>query len=400
MMVDTDAEAAPASSTQPSNVQKRKSSCDSESCSQPNLPVKHRRTRTAVNKAKTSEPGISVMSLENLQIHNKVDRILKMMVDSKTETQAIRLNISVVNEKVEGLEKTVNEMKEQFIAKAPPVNAESMLELIQADINSVKESLKITTVPAADLNSTPEVMMSMGEPPAEPNPAIISPVVHQVAAKDVIPNLEEKIEARKHAYYKYLHNRDRFDIHRGWRDKETPFIPPRFVPKKLTHGESAAEYTVRKNNKLKDMDAYMELLQIRRDTGKASFESIDSEVDNIISDAEITEDERKAVLEQYTSRVAAEESASHKLWKKGKKGVECLIDRCAQRIVAEEERTYTVVQKRRDRKPKRKKVNQKVQSTVHNSGRVSQVAVPPADFSVPPPYLPLNFQRNRTRKQK
>ena len=298
-----------------------------------------------------------------------------------------------------GLEKIVNEMKEQFIAKAPPVNAELMLELIQADINSVKESLKI--VPAADLNSTQEVMMSMGEPPAEPNPAIISPVVvHHVAAKDVIPDMEQKIEARKHAFYKYLHNRDRFDIHRGWRDKETPFIPPRFVPKKLTHGESAAEYTVRKNQKLKDMDAYMELLQIRRDTGKASFESIDSEVQNIISDAEITEDERKAVLEQYTSRVAAEEAASHKLWEKGKKGVERLIDRCAQRIVAEEERTYTIVQKRRDQKPKRKKVNQKVQSTVHNSGRVSQVAVPPADFSVPPPYLPLNFQRNRTRKQR
>ena len=252
-------------------------------------------------------------------------------------------------------------------------------------------------------SATQEVMMTMGEPEAEIDPDIITPPVTDpvIRAKNVIPNYAKVISKRIHSYYKYLHNKDRLTIHQGWRDRETPFYPPRFVPKKLTHGESEAEYRVRKNQKLKDFESYLEILQIRRDIGKATYESVDTDVQHIVAELDISPRQRIQVIEQYTSKVAAEEVKSQKKWAKAKQGVEGIVDRSADKLVSQDERSYTIVPNRRQRanKPRRREVNR---SATHRAAGVvtqthQQVSYPLVDVSVPPP--PFQWT-SRTRSQK
>ena len=147
----------------------------------------------------------------------------------------------------------------------------------------------------------------------------------------------------------------------------------------------------------------MELLQIRRDTGKATYESVDIDVQHIVAATDITPEERTNVLEQYASRVAAEEVKSQKKWVKGKQGVEGLAERCAAKIVSEEERTYTVQPKRHERKPRSRRQN--VNKERFNPAPIGvqrwltqPVPYPPADYSVPPPNITIPFRFiNRTR---
>ena len=379
-----------------------------EPCSQGSNP-KRARSKTT-RSATTTALGVSVMSLENIQIHNKVDQLLNLMTGFKSTLDA-------VSERVKAVEETVGELKLNFITTAPPVNAETMLEGIKTDIQALKESLH--PFPVAELSSTQEAVMTMGEPPAVTNPEITAPPVGDPAikAKDVIPDYQKHISRRRHAYYKYLHNRDRLSIHKEWRDRETPFYPARFVPKKVTHGESEAEYQVRKNQKLKELDSYLEILQIRRDMGQATFDSVDLEIPKVVADLDLTADQRLQVIEEYALRVAAEEAKSQKMWAKGKQGVEGIVDRSASKFVSEDDRTYTVVSKKHKRTSNpRKRVNNKTTRTYSGGARTQghqhapdmhrypgvtsqlhqQVTYPLVDLSVPPPFQGVN----RTRSQR
>ena len=348
-------------------------------------PAQRKRGKT-IQSSMVTALGASVMSLENIQIHNKVDRLLTMMSSFQT-------TVNQVSDRVKSVEETVNELKLQFITTAPPVNTEVLLEGLKTDIQSLKESLHVNVPVIAEVaeSATQEVMMTMGEPEAEIDPDIITPPVTDpvIRAKNVIPNYAKVISKRIHSYYKYLHNKDRLTIHQGWRDRETPFYPPRFVPKKLTHGESEAEYRVRKNQKLKDFESYLEILQIRRDIGKATYESVDTDVQHIVAELDISPRQRIQVIEQYTSKVAAEEVKSQKKWAKAKQGVEGIVDRSADKLVSQDERSYTIVPNRRQRanKPRRREVNR---SATHRAAGVvtqthQQVSYPLVDVSVPPP---------------
>ena len=380
-------------SSQPVHTRGKRKASGDLSASQPVSATKNRRCRSRSLKLPALNP--SVISLENIHILNKVDLILNSVTMLKTSHDKLVNKLSEVEGKIENVSKSVDEFREQFITKAPEINAEVILTAIQADLKQVKESLNLQQAEEIDIN-TQDVLMDMGEPTADTNSDAEEPLVVKMSAKDVIPDLEVKLNNRKHAYYKYVHNRDRLDIHNGWRNQEVPFLPPRFVPKKLGYRETEDEYNVRKQQKFKDFESYLQLLEIRRDAGKKSFEDVDMEVLALINIADISNEDKQAVTEEYTTTVALEEAKSEKRWEKGKKGVEGVIDRSANKIVTEEDRMYAVGPKK-GRKKKRK-VKPPTTVTVTQPGVNIQQPVPLQfiNVSVPPPPLPLNYHLSRT----
>ena len=141
--------------------------------------------------------------------------------------------------------------------------------------------------------------------------------------------------------------------------------------------------------------------------GKATFDSVDMDIQQIIADLDITPHQRLQLIEEYASKVAAEESKSQKMWAKGKQDVEGMVDRCAAKFVSQEDRTYTVVPKKHERTPKSRKrvvnkmtphIYSRVETQVHQQAsyphmysgvgnHVHQQAPYLVDISVPPPFF-------------
>ena len=379
------------SASQPVSGHKRKSSEELVPSSQPTYPRRGR--------SKSMKLNPSIITLENLHQHDKANLILKTLNDIKSSQHTLVQRIDEIDNKVNCINQVVSEMKESFITKAPPISSEIILESIQNDLRQVKENLKLVPATVTDLNVTEEALMEMGEPQAEQNPQPENPQPVNNRIADIIPDLDAKINGRKHAFYKFIHNRDRLSIHQGWMELETPFIPPRFVPKKLGHGETEAEYQVRKQQKLKDLEAYLELLRIRRDEGKASFENVDVQVQLLINEADITEEEKLSVIDVYATKVAAEEAKSIKRWEKGKQGVEGVLNRSSHKILKEDERVYTAASKRK--KGRKKKPVAALNTNLANKEKEHFSSHQPlplkyADFSVPPPHVNLNRYTART----
>ena len=118
---------------------------------------------------------------------------------------------------------------------------------------------------------------------------------------------------------------------------------------------------------------------------------------------DITPTERMQVVEDYASRVAAEEVKSQNMWEKQKQGVKGIADRCAAKIVSEEDRTYTVIPRRQGRnpKPRKQKLHKERVIGSHHSGgnQQAQQAVYPPDLGVAPPSIPfqMSFRTRRPR---
>ena len=116
---------------------------------------------------------------------------------------------------------------------------------------------------------------------------------------------------------------------------------------------------------------------------------MDIDVQHIVAELDISPRQRIEVIEQYTSKVAAEEVKSQNKWAKAKQGVEGMVDRSANKMVSQDERSYTIVPNRRQRtnKPRHRDVNRS--SARRAAGVVTQthqqVSYPLVDVSVPPP---------------
>lgn len=377
-------------------------------------PVRSRRNRTV---SVGNPPHVSVMSLENVHLSNKLDKLMKMVSE---------INIKV--QKIDSIEKTVNDLQEKFITYAPPINSEELLQTIKEDIREMKESAqKISDTPQLNTQEALiDTALSVGSQNANVGDMDTSPPTDNNVPKltDIIPNLENDfLKPRAREFYKALHNGDRLDIHKNWLSENPPFIPPNYLPKQLSFKESEAEYKIRKAQKLKDLDHYMELLQVKRDMGKGMCESLDSEVFKTIDDSEHSLEVKENLKQEYLSKAHKDEEKSKNDWnKKGKKGVEELRERAKNRIVDEENRTYKIVNKKRkgskenvpvqvssgntDTSGKTNKSNQRKSKNpaapVHNNGTLKQQPQSnepylcfapnfPVNFNVPPPQLPFRW---------
>lgn len=268
------------------NLRKRKSETIRErSFSQPN------------KREKPSTSRVDIITVEDDNIHTKLDIILKKMLSFEKVIQKI--------------ENSITELKEEMITSANPVSNEIKLDEIKCTVSEIKTIVDNNTLLTSD--TIPVATMSNIDTPIQlPNNA---PVFN------LIPNWESKIKQRKFAYFKFLHNDGRLKIHKGWQEQEVVFIPPRFLPPKLSYTESEAEYSIRKREKDFQLQAYLDLLMVRSNEGKASYETLDAEIITIIDAANLTEVQKADVKLEYHKRITAEENVSVKKWEKSKKGI-------------------------------------------------------------------------------
>ena len=362
---------------------------------------------------------VCVMSLENVHLSNKLEKLMNMVSEIKVKVQ-----------KIDSIEKVVNDLQEKFITYAPPINSEELLQTIKDDIQELKAS--VHKIPETPLVTTQDALidtaLTVGSQDANVGEMDTSPPVENGAPKlsEIIPNLENDfLKPRSREFYKALHNGDRLDIHKNWLSEDPPFIPPNYLPKKMSYKESEAEYKIRKAQKLKDLEHYMELLHVKRDMGRAAFESLDSEAAKLIDDSECNPEVKEKLKQEYLCKAQKDEEKSKSEWnKKGKKGVEELRVRGESRIVNEDNRMYKVVQKKSksskenvptqqpssgktDSSNKSKTSSQKrnfgkTPALVQNNGTLSQGTQQsepylcfapnfPVNFNVPPPQLPFRL---------
>ena len=277
----------------------------------------------------------SVISLESIYQSDQVDKLITLI-------EGINEKFNKFDVKIDKIEKAVEQLQEQVFNVVPPVNLEVSIETIKGDIESIKSNMSSLSKP--DVISTQEALQDVAmETNAEINPQV------KTKLKDVIPDVESScIKPRADAFYRYLNNGDRLDIHQQWlkADPGPVFIPPNYLPTKLKYTETDAEYKIRKSQKLKDLDHYMELLHVKRDTAKATFESIDQNVNQQIDEADITNEAKAVLKEEYESKVQENEQRSKTSWEKRKKGIEAIKDRASERILEEGDRKYKCVPKK------------------------------------------------------
>ena len=387
-------------------------------------PANSKRNRTlSVGRNRTASvgnrPHLSVMSLENVHLSNKLEKLMNMVSEINTKVQ-----------KIDNIEKVVNDLQEKFLTYAPPIDSEQLLQTIKEDVQELKANVsKISEMPLMSTqDALTDTALAVGSQDANVGEMDTSPPVEDETPKlsEIIPNLENDfLKPRAREFYKGLHNGDRLDIHKNWLSDDPPFIPPNYLPKKMSYIESEAEYKIRKAQKLKDLEHYMELLHVKRDMGKAACDSLDSEASRLINDSENSPEVKEKLKQEYLRKARIDEEKSRSEWnKKGKKGVQELKERAENRIVKEGDRVYKVVNKKSksskenvpvkqpsrgktDAPSKSKKPNQrndasKAPTVVQNNGTLNQGTQPgepylcfvpnvPLNVSVPPPQLPFRW---------
>ena len=277
----------------------------------------------------------SVISLESIYQSDQVDKLITLI-------EGLNERFNKFDAKIDKIEKTVEQLQEQVYSVVPPVNLEVSIEAIKIDIESIKSNVLSLSKP--DGMSTQEALQDLA---METNTEINAQV--KTKLKDVIPDVESScIKPRADAFYRYLNNGDRLDIHQQWlkADPGPVFIPPNYLPTKLKYVESDAEYKIRKSQKLKDLDHYMELLHVKRDTAKASYENIDQKVYQKIDEEDITIEAKAVIKEEYDKQIRENEERSKNSWEKRKKGIEAIKDRASERILIEGDRKYRFVSKK------------------------------------------------------
>ena len=404
-----------------STAKKRPISNSPQSLSQPAVTKKRRGRTLSVGE---SLQHVSVMSVESIQIHKKMDKMSVENSQINKKLDKILNGLADVQKKVDKidvLEKSVSELQEKILTIAPPVNSEEALESIKSDIKDIKSSLD--KMPTSEIVlSTQEAISRIRESQNGPveTPMDVSSTIRKIPLTAVIPNVDEEfLKPRSRDYYKHLHNGDRLDIHKHWLSSDPPFVPPNYLPKKLPYTESFQEYRIRKHQKLNELDAYMELLQVKTNMGKDACQKIDLEVKKRINESELSPEEKTLVLEEYDAKIRQDEDSSKKKWQSGRKGIEDLFERSKDKIVIDGDRTYKVVVKnknpikinekdvivdvKKEDKPtskvmqnngqtpgKRRKVKDKLKTNANGfkSGNMNMPSVP-FNFSVPPPQYPF-----------
>ena len=387
------------------NNKKRPLKDSPQSLSQPE-PTRKKSRRGRTLSVGSNSQHISVMSIETLQLSKKLDKLVNVMESVQGKL-----------DRIDVLEASVAELKEKILTIAPPVNSEEMLVEIKSEIKDIKSTLDKFPTPQEMMLSTQEALTRINnsnQNDLSEAPMDVSNLVVKIPLTTVIPNVEEEfIKPRSRDFFKYLHNGDRLEIHEKWLHSDPPFVPPNYLPKKLPYTESEREYRIRKVQKLNELDAYMELLKVKKDMGKSSCENIDADVKRLIDESDFTPEEKSSLLSEYEAKIKKDEEASRKKWQNGKKGVEDLKERSKEKIVVENDRTYKVVRKNKKKNPADDgitggdaKVNKAVSVTKQSQKTMTPArkgkgkekpkvktnnSLPnfPINFSVPPPQYPF-----------
>ena len=270
-----------------------------------NTPRKRKRKLRSSSQPSTSkittDNRIDVLTVEDDGVHSKLDLLITMVTEVKSD--------------IKKLDNEVKALREDFLKKEEPITNVTLETLS----NGVEEiSKKLLNFPEGSTNLT-------------------------LIPADIIPGWEEKISTRKFGYYKYIRNGDKYKIHQEWLNKEVPFIPPKYLPKKVKSGESDARYNVRKQEKLNKLNSDIDIYQVDRDEGKAICESIDAEISRLVNETEITGDQKQSLLKEYKRRIDNEELVSKKKWEKSLRGLTECPERAITRIEATEHRTYASI---------------------------------------------------------
>ena len=244
--------------------------------------------------------------------------------------------INSVHAEIGILKTSINDLRDEFLNKEVPINNEVQLELMSSDLNLIKTKLGLGTGSVID-----EVIHTEDEPTPMITEPSSAPVIKPA---EVILEWEEYLKKRKIAVKKYLTNQERHKIHTGWRSLEPPYVPSLYLPKELGYGETAREYEVRKKQKRQEWDAYIELLAIRRDDGLAESQSVDSFIEESISEISETTDAETAMKEslrsQYEQRIKADQKEIEKQCKNLEEGLKTKPARDEKHIVISEDRVY------------------------------------------------------------
>ena len=412
-MSDTDSEIFHTPRDAPSKSKKRNLTKSPQFLSQPEGKAKKLRSRTQSVSlthdgiAQKNPQHVSVVSLENFQIHCKIDKLLTMVT-----------NLEKKLEKVDTIEKAVSDIQEKILLITPPVNTEVVLHSIQSELKEVKSQIeKLPTREVLEL-STQESLVKIAQSSQSENSVTSmetgDPENPSIKLVEVIPNIDEEfLKPRSREFYKQLHNGDRLEIHKEWLSRNPPFIPPNYLPKKLQFSETEREYNIRKTQKMNDLDSYMELLQVKSNIGKASCENIDIEVNRRIDESNLSPANKDLVVKEYIDKIVKEEIVNKKKWESGKKGITDLPERAKNQILAEDGRVYKVVNKKNgktkgsDNKTVSKLVvtnNEQIKATpvkpakkgkVKNTSKNGNIGLPvatfPMNFCVPPPQYPFQW---------
>ena len=162
------------------------------------------------------------------------------------------------------------------------------------------------------------------------------------AAKDVT----DKLKQRKIAFYQQHQNSDRVAIHTQWMQSTPPIIPASFLPKFIPN-EPEREYQIRKTQKKKDLDAWLQILSYRAEKANEEVNNIDGTVRQEIQDSRLSEEEKGKQNEAWKKAVRVEEIKSEEIWDKKRAEILKLpeIQIKNQRIQIRDGRTYATVAK-------------------------------------------------------
>lgn len=346
-------------------------------CPETRTKRKYRASRNRSNSQpskilKYGEPSTIDVHIEDDDTPKKLDKLINMINNLQKDVTAIKHDVSE-------LTTTVNTIKEEFITKDVAVTEQAALEAVNKEISNINITLNKIS------ENNPMVLTQS-----------IASATCEIKSAVAIPDYEKHIYNRKYSYYKYLHNKGRYDIHQDWLNSEEPFIPPKYMPKELNYQEPAEQYLVRKNRGLNNLKADMDLLLIKSNTGKAELESIDSVIEKSINDTDVTEDVKLNWNNEYNRRVKAEELISNRLWEKMKKGVVSIKERAVDKISnTNENRSYVKALKRNISNNNANHTYQIVENpwvmvNRHNRSKNQQWSYP--NVNVPPPPFNMGIQ--------
>ena len=223
-----------------------------------------------------------------------------------------------LDSKIEGVNNSVLEVKNELLLRDVPVNIEHKLDKMLCELEEIKKQ-KGPSPPTSDILSTQRALEATTSDDMEVvPPADGVDLPEKVAIADVIVEFKEFFQKRKFGYNKYICNKGRYELLNGWKSQDIPFIPAEYLPKEMRYGESEREYEVRRKQKLQDLDAQMELHMIRRDEGLAQYSSVDTHIEQSINDLIIDDIVRGTLKEEYSALIKADEEACQSKWEKVK----------------------------------------------------------------------------------
>ena len=279
----------------------------------------------------------------------KTQRKSKYLTGDGEAVKLLNQILSVVNNlelRVSSIENVTRSLKDEILLINAPINTETKIDSLIGDMEIVKSKL-LELPKVRDVLSTQDALMDTAEMEVE--------VVPKVNPTEFINDWEEYVEKRKKGFNKHLTNHGRRELHIDWKIRDPPFIPALYLPKKLRYGESDREYDLRKQQKLNELDTYLDLLAVRMEEGFTVYEGVDSHIEETISDLEVDERIRDALRSEYKKKIKADEESCRKNWESTAKGLQGKPQRESDsKIVVENNRVYATTKSLK--KPKEAKV--------------------------------------------